>query len=73
MYDVIDGVQIGKRIKELRTERGETAEDLAKATGISTSAVIMYEYGRRIPRDEIKISIAEHFGVSVESIFYPTK
>ena len=73
MYEAIDGSQIGKRIRELRTQRNMTAEDLGKALGISSSAVNMYECGQRVPRDEIKISIAEFFGVSVESIFYPTK
>ena len=73
MYESIDGKQIGGRIKELRTGRGMTAEELGKALGISSSAVNMYECGQRVPRDEIKISIAEYFGKSVESIFYPTK
>lgn len=73
MYEAIDGNQIGKRIKELRTQKNMTAEDLGKALGISTSAVNMYECGQRVPRDEIKISIAEFFGVSIETIFYPTK
>ena len=73
MYEAIDGSQIGKRIRELGTQRNMTAEDLGKALGISSSAVNMYECGQRVPRDEIKISIAEYFGVSVESIFYPTK
>lgn len=73
MYEAIDGIQIGKRIKELRTLRKMTAEDLGKAIGISSSAINMYECGQRVPRDEIKIMIAEYFGVSIESIFYPTK
>ena len=73
MYEAIDGVQIGKRIKDLRNQHNMTAEELGKALGISSSAVNMYECGQRVPRDEIKISIAEYFGVSVESIFYPTK
>ena len=73
MYEAIDGIQIGKRIKELRTLRKMTAEDLGKAIGISSSAINMYECGQRVPRDEIKIMMAEYFGVSIESIFYPTK
>ena len=73
MYEAIDGTQIGKRIKDLRIQRNMTAEDLGKALSISSSAINMYECGQRVPRDEIKIGIAEYFGVSVESIFYPTK
>lgn len=71
MYEKVDSTKIGSRIKELRTMRGETAEDLARSIGISCSAVAMYEIGQRIPRDEIKIRIAEHFNVPVESIFFP--
>ena len=73
MYEAINVTQIGKRIKDLRIQKNMTAEDLGKALGISSSAVNMYECGQRVPRDEIKISITEYFGVSVESIFYPTK
>ena len=73
MYEAINVTQIGKRIKDLRIQKNMTAEDLGKALGISSSAVNMYECGQRVPRDEIKISIAEYFGVSVESIFYPKK
>ena len=44
--------------------------DLSKAIGTSESAIGMYESGQRVPRDEIKIRIAEHFTVPVESIFF---
>ena len=73
MYEVMDGGRIGKAIRELRTERKMTAEQLAAEIGTTTSAVIMYENGRRIPRDEIKIRIAVFFGKTVESIFYKQK
>ena len=73
MYDAIDGSRIGKKIKEMRIQRGLTAEELATAIGTSCSAVNMYECGQRIPRDEIKIRIAEFFAAPVESIFYPMK
>ncbi len=73
IYEKMDSIKIGSRIKGLRTERGETAEELAKILGISCSAVGMYETGQRIPRDEIKIRIAEHFTVPVESIFFPAE
>jgi putative transcriptional regulator len=59
---------IAKRLISLRGDRPR--EDVAKALGISVSALQMYENGRRIPRDDIKIRIAEYYGVSVESIFY---
>ena len=69
-YEQIDSEKIGTRMRGIRTERGETAEDVARSIGVSNSAITMYETGQRIPRDEIKIRIAEHFGMSVESIFF---
>ena len=70
-YEKVDSFKIGNRLKALRSEKGETTMEMAQALGISASAVTMYETGNRIPRDEIKVRIAEHFGVSVESIFFP--
>ena len=72
-YEDVNAVQIGKNIKELREGRQETMEDLSKAVSTSTSAIAMYETGKRIPRDEIKIRIAEHYDVPVESIFFQKK
>ena len=73
MYEAVDGIRIGKRIKELRTQKGMTAEELGAAVGTSSSVINMYECGQRVPRDDIKIKIAEFFGLSVEYIFYPIK
>ena len=73
MYEGMDPVQIGKTLKGLREKKGDSAEELSKALNISASAVAMYETGKRVPRDEIKIRIAEHFVVPVESIFFPNK
>jgi len=73
VYEGLDPVQIGKKLRSLREEKKETAEQLSDAISVSESAVFMYEAGKRIPRDEVKIRIAEHFAVSVESIFFPNK
>ena len=60
--------EIGERIKKLRGN--ESRLDVANACDISVSALSMYECGQRIPRDEIKIKLANHFKKSVESIFF---
>jgi len=72
-YTALDANQIGGTLKGLREKRGETMEELSNAINVSPSAIAMYESGRRIPRDEIKIKIAEHFSRTVESIFYQKK
>lgn len=73
VYEGMDPVQIGKKLRSLREGKNETAGDLSSAINVSESAIFMYEAGKRIPRDEIKIRIAEHFAMPVESIFFPNK
>ena len=44
--------------------------EVAKAIGIRDTAMSMYECGERIPRDSIKIKLAQYYGKSVQSIFF---
>ena len=60
--------QIAKKLVELRGDRSQN--EVATAVGVSVSAIAMYESGQRIPRDEIKIRIAEYYGVGVADIFF---
>lgn len=59
---------IGETLVELRGDR--TQEEVAKAIGVTKSAISMYENNERIPRDEIKRKMAAYFNVSVEGIFF---
>lgn len=59
---------VAKKLVELRGEKRR--EEVATACGISISALAMYEQGERIPRDDIKIKIAQYYNRSVESIFF---
>lgn len=60
--------EIARRLVFLR---GDTPRiDVAKATDISVSALAMYESGQRIPRDEIKVRLAQYYGKTVETIFF---
>ena len=54
----------------LREAKNISRAELACAIGVSTSAVAMYERGERLPRDEIKVKIAEFYGESVGAIFF---
>lgn len=62
--------EIGKKLHELRTELGKSRKEVAKDIGVSVSAIQMYENGRRIPKDEVKIKLAQYFGISVQEIFF---
>lgn len=64
----MDAILIGKRLRDLRGN--VTQNETANALGISISALAMYENGNRIPRDEIKLKIAKHYGKTVEEIFF---
>ena len=59
---------IAHKLVELRGERSR--EEVAKAIGVSISAISMYENGDRIPRDNIKIKIAEYYKKTVGEIFF---
>lgn len=63
MADNIAEKLIGLRGKKSR-------EEVAKALGLSISAISMYENGERIPRDSIKIKIANYYNKSVQEIFF---
>ena len=61
---------VAERIKDARKAKGCTVEELAKACGITDSAVQMYECGQRVPRDSIKILMADYFGTTVQELFF---
>lgn len=60
-----------KKLIELRGNK--TQKEVADALRISQSALAMYESGRRTPRDEVKIKIANYYGKSVGFIFFNPK
>ena len=59
---------VAEKLVKLRGDKSR--ETVAKACGISVSALAMYEQGERIPRDDIKIKLAKHYKSSVEFIFF---
>lgn len=59
---------IGEKLRELRGEKSQA--DIAKALDISDSAMSAYENGDRIPRDEVKVRIANYYGKTVQEIFF---
>lgn len=59
---------IGQKLKELRGKK--TMQEVAKAVGVSQSAISMYEHGERVPSDNIKKALAKYFNTTVEKIFF---
>lgn len=58
----------GKILVELRGSR--TQEEVAKAIGVATSTLGMYETEKRVPRDSIKMRIAQYYKKPVQKIFF---
>lgn len=61
-------MSVGAILKNLRGNRSQ--KEIAEAIGITKSAWAMYERNERIPRDEVKIRIADYFGTPVQEIFF---
>lgn len=61
---------IGEILTDLRKEKGKTTTEAAKDLGITVSALSNYESGIRIPRDNIKIRIADYYDKPIAAIFY---
>lgn len=61
---------IGLRLRELRNQKGITREEVSIATGITLRAIEGYEGGERVPRDEVKLKLADFYQKSVQEIFF---
>nr|DAX92599.1 MAG TPA: helix-turn-helix domain protein [Caudoviricetes sp.] len=68
MKEKINAFAIGERLRRLRGDR--TLKEVSERVGISKSALSMYENGARIPRDEIKIKLANYYKKTIQSIFF---
>ncbi|PAD70853.1 transcriptional regulator [Bacillus sp. 7586-K] len=59
---------IAQKLISLRGEKPR--EKVAIDLNISISALQMYENGQRIPKDEIKVRIADYYNTTVQDIFF---
>ena len=64
----MDMQNIGKRIKELRLERGLSQENFGKLLSVSQDTISLWEQGKSVPTAEFLITIATNFDVSVDYI-----
>lgn len=61
-------MSVGTILKNLRGNLSQ--KEVAEAIGITKSAWAMYERDERMPRDEVKIRIANFFDTPVQEIFF---
>lgn len=66
----MDRKAMAERLKALRKGSGKTQAEMAEILNISNSAYNQYEKGLKVPRDDVKIRIAEYFNQTVQSIFF---
>ena len=59
---------IGEKLVRLRGEK--TQKKVAEDLGISISALSMYETDSRVPRDSIKIRLADYYGMNIADLFF---
>jgi len=57
------------RVKELRTARGWTQEQLAEAVGVSRQSINSIERERYVPSLPLALTFARVFGCSTDEIF----
>jgi transcriptional regulator with XRE-family HTH domain len=59
-------MRIGERIKELRSQKGESLQKVAKAVGVSKAHLSALELGKSDnPRLTLLLNLADHFDTSV--------
>ncbi|MCI1965660.1 MAG: helix-turn-helix transcriptional regulator [Oscillospiraceae bacterium] len=59
---------LNQKIRQLRRERGMTQKELARRIGVSTSAVGMYEQGRREPDTALLARLAAVLDCSTDEL-----
>lgn len=60
---------ITNRVKELRTARGWTQEDLAQAVGVSRQSINSIERDRYVPSLELALRFAGIFDCATDEVF----
>jgi len=62
------GARVGARVRSLRVERGWSAAELARRSGIAAPNVHRLESGRHVPTTRTLLLVAEALGVAVGRI-----
>jgi putative transcriptional regulator len=60
---------INNRVRELRTARGWTQQELADKVGVSRQSINSIEVNRYVPSLPLALSFARIFGVATDDIF----
>jgi Predicted transcriptional regulators len=61
---------VAEKLIELRNKSGKTQAEVSEDLNISQSCLGNYEAGIRVPKDEMKVKIADYYGLTVQEIFF---
>lgn len=62
-------IRLGKRIQELRNEKGLTQEELAATSGLDRVSIGYIEQGKRAPRLSTLLVVSKSLKVKLADIF----
>ena len=66
----MDMKAIGRRLRKLREELGQSKVFVAKKLGISYTTMCRVEWGTLCPGDELKIKLSKYYGIPVGELFF---
>ena len=58
----------GKRVRQLRAERGFSQESFADHCGLHRTAMSLIERGKRVPSLRTLVTLSEGFGISLSEL-----
>lgn len=58
---------MGDKLRNLRGSK--SVKEVCFACGISETALNAYENNERVPRDEVKLRLANYYGVKITDLF----
>ena len=61
---------MAEKLRTLRLKSGKTQAEMAEILNVSVSSYNQYESGIKVPRDDVKVRIAEYFNRTVQYIFF---
>ena len=59
---------LGKRLRELRAERGVSQEAFADRCGLHRTAMSLLERGKRVPSLRTLLTLSQGFGISLSEL-----
>ncbi len=68
LVEAVSSGRLGVRVKDLRTERGFTLDELAGRSGVSRAMISKVERGEKNPTLVVAAKLAEGFGVTLSQL-----